>query len=288
MLPGEYKSYFKEVSGNEGEKCRYNARLDTYGCGCAHNCDYCYARSLLSFRGFWNPEEPKVADIEKIKRKIRKLPKDMIVRLGGMTDCFQPCEAEYRVTYDTICELNREKIGYLIVTKSDLVAEYTDILDKDLAHIQITVTGLDDKQAFTYEKACAPSKRIEAIRKLQSMGYDVSIRLSLLIPEFMDFDLLNSLEMKRCVVEFLRVNTWVRRWMKGIDFSKYTFWQSGYQHLPLDEKIRIIKNIKIDEITVCEDVTEHYQYWRENMNPNKEDCCNLQIMKRSTEGGGDI
>ena len=30
----EFKSFYKEVEGNEGSKCNYNARLDTYGCGC--------------------------------------------------------------------------------------------------------------------------------------------------------------------------------------------------------------------------------------------------------------
>lgn len=28
-------------------------------------------------------------------------------------------------------------------------------------------------------------------------------------------------------------------------------------------------------MTVCEDVTEHYLYWRECFNPNPDDCCNL-------------
>lgn len=111
------------MGGNEGEKCRYSIRLDTYGCGCQHNCSYCYARSLLSFRGLWNPSAPRIADIEKVKRKIKKIPKGTIVRLGGMTDCFQPAELEHRITYETICELNRQGIGYLIVTKSHLVAD---------------------------------------------------------------------------------------------------------------------------------------------------------------------
>lgn len=48
----EFKSFYKQVGGNEGSKCRYNTRLDLYGCGCAHDCAYCYAKSLLSFRGF--------------------------------------------------------------------------------------------------------------------------------------------------------------------------------------------------------------------------------------------
>ena len=30
-------------------------------------------------------------------------------------------------------------------------------------------------------------------------------------------------------------------------------------------------------MTVCEDVTEHYLYWRGGFNPNPADCCNLQL-----------
>lgn len=88
----EYKSFMKTVGGNEGEKCKYTTRLDTYGKGCQHNCSYCYAKSLLSFRGLWDNENPAIADIRKIERKVSKLPKGTILRLGGMTDCFQPLE----------------------------------------------------------------------------------------------------------------------------------------------------------------------------------------------------
>lgn len=202
-----------------------------------------------------------------------------MLRLGGMTDCFQPCEKIHGVTYETICELNRQKIGYLIVTKSSLIAEpkYLEILDRNLAHIQITVTCLDDKKALTYEHASVPSKRIEAIRKLQEQGFDVAIRLSPVIEEFMDFDALNATGIDRCIVEFLRVNTWIKRWLKDVDFSRYVLRQGNYQHLPLEEKLKIIRKIQIPEITVCEDVTEHYTYWRENLNPNKNDCCNLRF-----------
>lgn len=274
----EFKSFYKEVGGNEGSKCNYNKRLDTYGCGCAHDCKYCYAKSLLSFRNLWNAEEPSVADLKKIENKLKKLPKGTIIRLGGMTDCFQPCELPLRVTYHTIKLLNKYDLGYLIVTKSHLVAmdEYIEIMDKKLAHIQITVTTLDDERSLEYEKASVPSKRIEAIKKLQAAGFDVAIRLSPIIPEFMDFDKLNNLGINKCVVEFLRVNSWIKKWF-DIDYSKHTLKQSGYLHLPLEEKIKILDKINIPQKTVCEDVTEHYEYWRDNVNPNKEDCCNLDV-----------
>ena len=60
----EFKSFCKTVGGNEGQKCYYPTRLDTYGCGCFHDCNYCYAKSLLSFRNLWNPLDPSVADIK--------------------------------------------------------------------------------------------------------------------------------------------------------------------------------------------------------------------------------
>lgn len=273
----EFKSFFKTVGGGEGNKCFYPTRLDTYGCGCAHDCSYCYAKSLLEFRGLWNPNEPAVADIKKIENKLKKIKPGTILRLGGMTDCFQACELEHRVTYETIKLLNKYRIGYLIVTKSHLVAndEYMEIMDKDLAHIQITTTTLDDELSLKYEKASVPSKRIEAILKLQNAGFDVAIRLSPLMEEYMDIDKLNTLGINKAIVEFLRVNTWIKKWF-DIDYSKHTLKEGGYQHLPLEEKKRILARVKIPNVSVCEDVLEHYIYWQEHFNPNSNDCCNLR------------
>ena len=277
----EFKSFYKTVGGGEGQKCHYPTRLDTYGCGCQHDCSYCYAKSLLDFRKLWNPTNPSIADIEKIKRTIKKKiqPGD-IVRLGGMTDCFQPLEKTVRNTYHTIEALNERRAGYLIVTKSDLIAddEYIRIMDKDLAHIQVTVTTLDDEfyLAKKYEKASLPSERIKAILKLQNAGFDVQIRLSPLIEEYMDFDKLNSLGIDKAIVEFLRINSWISKWF-DIDDTKYTHHEGGYKHLPLIDKIRVLNKIHIPHISVCEDVQEHYDYWKETFNPNKDDCCNLRI-----------
>lgn len=203
-----------------------------------------------------------------------------IVRLGGMTDCFQPCEREHRITYETIKALNQRGISYLIVTKSAMVTapEYMLLLDRKLAHIQITVTSLDDRAAAQYERASPPSQRLRAILALQEAGYDVAIRLSPVIEEFMDFDALNSLGIEKCVIEFLRVSPWIERWLCGVDFSLYTVRQSGYRHLPLQEKRRIVEKILVPQKTVCEDVTEHYLFWRNHINPNREDCCNLRFL----------
>lgn len=276
----EFNSFYKTVGGGEGQKCKYPTRLDTYGCGCQHDCSYCYAKSLLSFRKKWNAKEPAVADIDKIRKTAEKIKEGTILRLGGMTDCFQPLEKEIRNTYNTIKILNERKIGYLIVTKSSLVADdqYIEIMDKELAHIQITVTTLDDEFYIKrkYEKASLPSERIAAILKLQEAGYDVAIRLSPMIDEFMNFDKLNSLGIQKGIVEFLRINSWISKWLR-IDESRYTHYEGGYKHLPLQEKARIMEKIKIPELSACEDVKQHYLYLKQRFNPNKDDCCNLRI-----------
>lgn len=266
----EFKSFYKEVKGNEGGKCHYNIRLDTYGCGCQHDCSYCYAKSLLNFRNLWDAKSPSVADLEKIERKIERIPPGTIVRLGGMTDCFQPLEQQMGVTRGTIMLLNKYEIGYLVVTKSDLICDYMDILDKRLAHIQVSTTWIP------CEKAVSTERRIKAIETLYDAGFDVAVRLSPYVPQFVDFDRLNSIRCNKIIVEFLRVNHWIKQWLP-LDYSEYTVKQSGYEHLPLSRKIEHLSRITgFDEVSVCEDVSDHYEYWREAVNFNKEDCCNLR------------
>ena len=278
----EFKSFYKTVGGNEGNKCHYPTRLDTYGCGCQHDCKYCYAKSLLEFRNLWDSYSPAVADIDKIKRKVKKLSTDTAIRLGGMTDCFQPIEREVRNTYHTIEALNEAGVPYLIVTKSALVAhsEYLEVMNKDLAHIQVTLTCTDDEKykSLSYERASLPSERIDAIERLQTSGFDVQVRLSPYIPEFVDLSILNSIKCDKILVEFLRINSWIQKWFgEYIDLNDYSVKQDGYKHLPLSKKKELISGITgFKEITVCEDESEAYEYWKNHFNPNKDDCCNLR------------
>ena len=281
----EFKSFFKRVAGNEGDRCLYPTRLDTYGCGCQHNCGYCYAKSLLDFRKLWNAAYPSVANINRIRHAIRtKLKPGEIVRLGGMTDCFQPLERENRITLQTIKALNEMGVGYLIVTKSDLIAEpeYLAAMDKGLAHIQISITSTDDGISRKVEPgAPLPGRRIAAVEKLQEEGFDVSVRLSPFIPEFVDMDVINAIRCDKILVEFLRVNTWIRRWLTnldvGVDLTAYCENNSGYDHRPLAGKRLLLGKVTgFKEVSVCEDVEGHQEYWRRHVNANPNDCCNLR------------
>ena len=88
------------MEGNEGSRCYYPTRLDTYGCGCGHDCSYCYAKDMiirLSGPYGWDPAHPKIAVTWRIENRIKRgeLKEGDIVRLGGLTDCFQPVELSF-------------------------------------------------------------------------------------------------------------------------------------------------------------------------------------------------
>ena len=76
-------------------------------------------------------------------------------------------------------------------------------------------------------------------------------------------------------MEFLRCNGFIRKTFP-IDYSEYTLKHGGYWHLPLESKIEYLSGIKKDQVSVCDDVPEHYEYFKQNFNYNPDDCCNLR------------
>lgn len=275
----EYKSAYKDINCRKFNTwCNYSKRIDTYGNGCMHECHYCYAKSLLNFRGFWN-KTPLPSNLIQIHSAIKKLKQTDIVRLGSMTDCFQPLEKHYNLTYNTIRLLNHYKINYLIVTKSDLVADdkYIKIYDRNLAHFQVSLTATNNKNSYVYENATNATDRIKTVEKLYENGFDVSIRLSPFLPEFINYSTLNKIKCNKILIEFLKVNGWTKKNFK-YDISDYKFKYGGHLNLEIENKINLLKNIdNFEQISVGEYVKEHHEYFKENVNFNKNDCCNLKL-----------
>ena len=197
-----------------------------------------------------------------------------------MTDCFQPIEKKYKNTYRAIKRLNKRRIHYLIVTKSDLIIqnEYLELLDKNLAHIQISIPTNDNNVLNATDNAPQFELRKMTVEVLQDNGFDVSLRLSPFLFETVDYDVINNIEVDKCLVEFLRTKPSLENVLKEFaTFEDYSIKEGGYRHLPLEKKLNIIGNLDFKEITVCDDVTEHYEYFKKNVNFNPDDCCNLRL-----------
>ena len=248
--------------------------------GCvSHNC---YARSLLDFRGLWKPDDVAVADKAKICRRLDRIPAGTILRLGGMTDPFQPIESRLRMNRWLIGELNKRGIGYLIVTKGASVADCLDVMDPELAHVQISYTYTEGLAPKGYEKASPPETRLESAERIRDGGIDVQLRLSPYIPEYIDQSRIIDCGVDRLLVEFLRINPFIEKSMRNLDpgfnFMPYMEKVGGYRHLPLEYK-KILLQPFVDagkRVTVCEDHPEHYEWFKANFNPNPDDCCDLR------------
>lgn len=259
--------------------CNYKTRIDTYGHGCSHDCSYCYAKALLNFRHFWDSENPAVSYITVIEKAISELSKNTVVRLGSMTDCFQPIEQEKKVTLQTIKLLNKYKINYLIVTKGTMVSkkEYLDIYDPDLSHFQVSISCTNDNKSSVYEKADTTTNRIKSIETLSRLGFDVSVRLSPFIYQYTDFNVLNNIKCRKILIEFLKVNHWIKKTL-NIDYTPYSLKYGGHKNLQLSEKIKLVNEITgFEQKSVGEYVKEHHEYFSNNVNYNENDCCNLKL-----------
>lgn len=270
----EYLAFDGDVGGGEGSRCNYTRRFDVYGCGCAHNYSYCYARSILDFRKNWHPDNPHVADIKKVEKALNGVKAGTVLRMGGLTDCFQPIEEKRKVALHTLRLMNERGIHALIVTKSDLIAErpWIDALGEN-AHVQVSITSTEGNP--WREEAPEFSRRMEAVKRLNEAGIDVQVRLSPYVPEFVD---LRKIEHDRVLVEFLRINGSIRKLLHGVDLRPYALKLDGYRHLPLKVKREWLKPIqeRFAEVSVCEDVYSHWSVWMNEVNANPNDCCNLK------------
>ena len=308
----QFKSPVKLPAGGETERCFYPLKLDTYGCGCSHDCLYCYARSSLQFRGLWHADDAAVASVAAIKRIFASFDNRLIrarvpVRLGGMTDCSGNNEATLGTTRRVIEHLNTLHYPYLILTKSALVAEYMDVLDPALCIVQFTITTPHDEQAARFERGASPtSARLDAALRLARAGYHTAARINPLFPIYPDgyysknlnrgvapfqyFDwsligLLAAAQFKTVIAGFARLSTWNIRWTTeatGCDLT-YLFTdrtqRNGALHFSTEEKRYYYERLAQltgeagMEFSVCYDGDDSYKRFR-YLWANEDDCCN--------------
>ena len=111
--------------------------------------------------------------------------------MSGVTDCYQPIERHLRITrccLEVLAEV-RNPVG--IVTKNALVERDIDLLapmaERNLVRVYISLNNLDHDIARRLEPRCsAPSRRLEAIRRLTNAGVPVGVLAAPMIPFLLD------------------------------------------------------------------------------------------------------
>lgn len=193
------------LSENESPDIPFRFSLNPYR-GCQHACAYCYARPTHEYLGlgagtdFDTRITVKVNAPELLERELRR-PKlrDEWIAFGGVTDCYQPLEAVYRLTRRCleICAAQRRAVG--IVTKAYLVVRDCDVLqvlrDRASVRVWVSIPFADAQIARAVETgAPSPARRLEALRTLRAAGIPTGVMVAPLIPGLNDREIPKILE----------------------------------------------------------------------------------------------
>ena len=188
------------LSKNDSPDLGFDYSVNPYR-GCFHGCSYCYARPTHEYLdlGAGTDFERKLLvkpDAPALLRAAFDRPrwKGDLVLFSGVTDCYQPLEAEHRLTRGCleVCRDYRNPAG--IVTKSPLVTRDIDVLSElhAVAHLSINVSipvwNLDRARAVEPYVA-PPERRMRAIEALANAGLDVGINVAPFIPGLTEHDL---------------------------------------------------------------------------------------------------
>ncbi len=196
-----YEDHTRSIlASNDSPDIGFDYSINPYR-GCMHGCAYCYARpghEYLSF-GAGTDFDRKIV----VKPKAPELLREAfdkpswagaLIVFSGVTDCYQPLEAHYRVTRGClqVCAEYRNPVG--IITKAPLIERDIDVLQElaKVARVGVTISVplWDPDKARAMEPFVAsPLRRMKTIAKLAAAGLDVGVNVAPMIPGLGDEDI---------------------------------------------------------------------------------------------------
>ncbi len=193
------------VATNDSPDVSFRWSINCYR-GCFHGCAYCFARPFHQYLGFGAG-----TDFERrivVKRNAPELLRRHLMKpswagelivMSGVTDCYQPLEATYRLTRRCleVCREFRQPVG--LITKGALVERDVDVL-ADLAkhgaaRVFFSIPFADAGDSRAIEPFVAtPERRFRAMKTLSDAGVPTGVSVSPLIPALNDHQVPEILE----------------------------------------------------------------------------------------------
>src|SRR3954468_6951139 len=118
---------------------------------------------------------------------------------SGVTDCYQPLEASYRLTRGCleVCAEYRNPVA--IITKAPLIERDLDVLcrlhEVTRVSVAVSIPFWDAQRARAVEPLVAtPERRMKTVARLAAAGLPVSVMVAPIIPGLSDEDVPRILE----------------------------------------------------------------------------------------------
>lgn len=194
FLPDASRTIIRE---NKSTDIPFRYSVNPYR-GCEHGCAYCYARPTHETLGLdagldfetkvlVKHDAPELLRAELNKPSWRGEP----ITISGVTDCYQPAERELRLTRRILEVLREAEQAVGLITKNALIARDLDLLapmaEKDLVHVNISITTLDGELARTMEpRTSTPAARLRAMEKLSAAGVPCRVMVAPVVPGLTD------------------------------------------------------------------------------------------------------
>ena len=131
------------VSKNDSPDLGFDHSVNPYR-GCMHACAYCYARPTHTYLDFGAGTDfdrkivvkPRAPELLRAVLDRPRWQGDLLV-FSGVTDCYQPIEASYRLTRACleVCAEYRNPVG--IITKAPLIERDLDVLRVRAGHARL-------------------------------------------------------------------------------------------------------------------------------------------------------
>ena len=160
--------------------------------GCTHGCVYCDSRSACyQFTHAFEDIEVKQNAAELLEEILRKKRKKIVISTGSMSDPYQPCERELKLTRQCLELIEKYGFGASVITKSDLVLRDIDIFDsinrKAKSVLQMTLTIADDRLSRILEpNVCTTSRRYEVLKQFQERNIPAVVWMTPILPFLTD------------------------------------------------------------------------------------------------------
>ena len=152
VLMANYNEMTCTVACNElKKKIPFAWDLNIYR-GCEHGCKYCYAmysHQYLDSEQYFEDIYVKTNIVEQLERQLSSPSwKREVVNIGGVTDSYQPIEAQFKLMPDILRLMIKYKTPCIISTKSDLILRDYDLIAElaNITYINVaaTITCMDE------------------------------------------------------------------------------------------------------------------------------------------------
>ncbi len=163
--------------------------------GCEHGCKYCYAmysHQYLDSEQYFEDIYVKTNIVEQLEKQLSSPSwKREVVNIGGVTDSYQPIEAQYKLMPDILRLMIKYKTPCIISTKSDLILRDYDLIAElsNITYINVaaTITSMDENIRKKIEPNGVESiQRFAMLKEFAKTNASIGLHFMPIIPYITD------------------------------------------------------------------------------------------------------